>query len=546
MRNHDLQRMRQQVDEAGAPEHRLRMADSVRVALDQDLGRLRDTLAVYTTLFRRKLEVWTGRLEPHISRPFALPEETRTARQYGWYGLVCLAIEAVLAGWIFFRMGIMPWFGAVFALLMGVVCEGIVHHGLNNVDRPRETLRKIRDWVLTPGAILFVPSLIVLLLARIAEGVLAVQFLTGFNIALWLCSASVLILAAAFLAAREVLLWSQRDTETYEALNAEEAQTRAFRNQIEGEYQELASTIGRLRASPADGHSSHDQPQSVPSSSDGSFTLPIVLILLGLLSSTACTVNAPVEGGAKLPQNVAPLIEYDLDIYGDVSRSPDSTALSVVYRTLIPIQLVELAERWHIRRVATYRFGEDGWNCTQTFAVDLPRVIRPKPLNSSGSEIAALFPNLTQAVQEDQAQQLARQEEQARQTYRAQLRNALGRLDASGLLPIANSPEPPCTDLVGLGRRVTLVPGARPKLTLVITDGRETCARRMAPIPRPTGNVGPVVVVLVPPRKRNGRAYQAFEASKTDILRVMPWCEVIPHFDTEYNRAFSRASEKTQ
>jgi hypothetical protein len=81
-------------------------------------------------------------------------------------------------------------------------------------------------------------------------------------------------------------------------------------------------------------------------------------------------------------------------------------------------------------------------------------------------------------------------------------------------------------------------------LQIVATDGGENYTTQLQPVQVPTGRVA-LVVVLIPesPTEQKVRTlgYQQFEQRKARIIAAVPWAEVIPYFDTDYNLAFEKA-----
>ena len=553
MKDRTLQRKLRNFSETGSPGDRINFLELDTPLLDQDIRRLTEIKDARKLHHQRTLETWYGTLSSPIRRPTAIPEHTRTAQKYFWSGIAGITAEGLLTAYIFGRMGMSAWWAIIVAVLIGLFVETIISFSLKNVDRPRETLRRIKHWIMVPSATVFFFSFILLLLARTIKGDLAVLLLPAFNVSLWTITIGLLGVVGACLAASEVWAWSKRDERGYDKLEKEETKTMAVRDKFNRELSALRSAMKTSVTTTAQRFSSATiagAPVGGSGRTNGRrFPLKnaIPVVLLALVPFLHACTSEPSKASTQQPAatrtSLVQIGESDFDIYVDASLSVEDSALEGYVRDLIA-QLPAVVERWKVLKVSVYTFGEDGWNCSLTYSRELPGL----PLSTSPKvdkgEVGALLPNIAESIDENEMNQREQKDRQVRRQYLDELKIALSGLTEKAFLPIPRSAEPRCTDLNGLFHRVATSSTSRPRLVLLLTDGEERCKRNLLRVAAPA-NLTAMLIALLPEKLEEQKvrklSFEHFEERKAQIAAAIPWARIVPFFDHDYDAAFSEA-----
>jgi hypothetical protein len=560
MKHNELRKFQRSLDEAGAPSKQTKLLEYLVPTLEQDIVRLTETKNARKLVFSHKLEIWWGRSIEKDIRPFAIPEAVRTGHVYLWAAVACLLFESLVAAMIFSGMDMSPWLGAVFAVVTGIILHGIVSLALNSLERPLETLRKVRHWVLAPSAIFFGISFVLLLLARTVTGEVAVQLLPAFNTSLWTITIGLVGMAGAFLAAREVLVWSQRDEREFNGLELEESRTKAFRDTALSHF--LTVTTGMSGSTRVEfseestTRTASNETSSFPSTGRptgfGTFSAVAALLLLLPLVNTSCSRGSSqtLEGTSRAadtltrPESVVVPAESELELDVDTSSSPDDDALKEFLQQL-RVKLPDIIERYNIVKVSVYAFNQDGWKARAAFSQDIPRLSVQQSPQTNAGEIGVL-PNISSAVDTHNESAKRQQSEEARRLRRVRIAELLEDLKVSALLPDSAGEEPPCTDLNGLLHRTSRSNSPRKRFVIIVTDGHETCGT-LTPPSRPPGSNVALVIVLIPEKPTQSDldiSYKQFNVRETELIEVAPWAVVVPYFQLVdgYEQVFEKAT----
>ena len=162
--------------------------------------------------------------------------------------------------------------------------------------------------------------------------------------------------------------------------------------------------------------------------------------------------------------------------------------------------------------------------------------------------------------------QRAEEEAATRRKYHQEVEQALSTIDNSALLPPADFPEPRCTDLNGLLRRIAETVGPKPSLVAMITDGADDCSPPLKPVPPPKSDLS-LVIILVPEKPKlravshpkpgkmqhaqqpvprqiepEELGHRQFETRKKQLANAIPWAIVVPYFQEDLSQAFAEAA----
>src|SRR5207253_9913984 len=110
--------------------------------------------------------------------------------------------------------------------------QGTYLHLVDDPERPRESIHRLRLRVSLPAIFGFLVSLAVGVLARYVQGALAVLLLPAFAFALWLVTLPLVILAASLFTVAHIQGWSARHEKQYRELDNEERASGAFRAEL--------------------------------------------------------------------------------------------------------------------------------------------------------------------------------------------------------------------------------------------------------------------------------------------------------------------------
>jgi uncharacterized protein YceK len=224
----------------------------------------------------------------------------------------------------------------------------------------------------------------------------------------------------------------------------------------------------------------------------------------------------------------------DLQVYLDWSISTESEPMKDFTRSLTD-NLPRIVEQYSVANFTAFQFGGDGWAPTKIASVDLP-AMRQADVGEAGDLIGKV-------KKEKEAETLNQ--------YRAQVRERLSSISAASLAPPADAPEPACTDLNGVFRRIVAARGKHRQVFMVVTDGHESCSKALRVLSVPSSAIALVVVLL--PEKSVGNVsslkYQQFDQRSAEIAQALPWAVVIPPFEdlsAAIGDAFAKVSDPKQ
>jgi hypothetical protein len=215
-----------------------------------------------------------------------------------------------------------------------------------------------------------------------------------------------------------------------------------------------------------------------------------------------------------------------LEVYMDWSLSAATQPLQQAVQALLTA-LPTMIESQRIQRLVLYQFGAHGWD-----AVEVARLDFPGQHAGAANEMGKLFGPVQEA-----------QTAQAQTQYHNQLQTALQTLPVSSFLPPADFPEPPCTDLAGLLRRLAAEQSAARRINVVITDGHDTCQKEL---PSVGTLAAPTVVILLPEAEQSETPTPSdlqFSLRQEAIAQAVPSAVIVPYFH-DLAEAIANASRK--
>jgi hypothetical protein len=520
-----LKALRRRIDEAGLQDRQRAILAAVSV-LVYWMNHLDQKKAALRMLFHRKLEAWWSSPAPVDYIPFAIPDDRRASRLYLLAAIACITFETLLGAWISVTLGLPWWSGALVAVLAAVIFDGGFSLAFRQADRPKETLGKIKRWLLVPSLVGFGLSFLFLLLSRTVSGPIALSLLPIFSTALWTTTLSLLLMGGALFAATHIVDWSSKMSRDYHALDAEQANMKLLHDEFLNDLNPPTSSATGQSSPPADSSDSTPTQRSFALAR----VLP-VLLLAGLLS--VCVSCGKASPAPTVSDHGS--VERELETYLDDSKSLSDDA-GTVMRNLVA-HLLEIAEAWNVTHLRFYRFGRDGWRAEERLKVDLPQLKLPTSHPAGSSELDDLG-NIRRAKEARAAEDKAK----AREKYREDVRRTLASVE-SDLLALSDPAEPPCTDINGVLRRIALASSAKPRLVILITDGVENCSSAIQPVARPEGDIR-LVIILVPERpeeaKGSQRGYDQFAARSAQLSAAVPWAKVVPHFSEDLSHVFEQ------
>ncbi|HMZ22496.1 MAG TPA: hypothetical protein PLD20_31485, partial [Blastocatellia bacterium] len=471
----------------GDPDVRRGYVEEAKVALRQDLLRLRDKAESQCREFAALLAAWTSRRTDEAMRPVAIEQDLRETRLLSVIAWLLTATELAVT----FFLSLVFAISAPFLFLLALVAIFALKAGLlsiwRNPRQPQQTRRRLRRYVIAPSLAVTLMSLAVLFLARSA-GLLALLLLPLINLAIFSLSMGVLGLAAGLFALAYLMSWSRHAERRFNALEREAVETRRVLQQVERVAEELSATetlTGTASFVPSTASSavsaalgataSASSLQSFSSSGaragaalleqrrarggvgKGAGGFVSWLVLMAALSGGGCKLPEVGQGVAasatpavSVPPTSADVAAVDsvmVEIWLDWSLSAEDQPYGEAVRSLIAA-LPGIAAEHNVSRVAAYRFGDRGWSATEVFTIELPL-----PQSAAMDEGTAIYGNVRRA-----------QDEEARRERLEELRKRLAVATPERLLP-AGVPEPPCTDVRGVLTRVAETP--RPQRRLV-------------------------------------------------------------------------------
>jgi hypothetical protein len=551
MNSKEIKKARHTLEDAGTVADRQGARSFIVEKLRSDAEVLGKRILVVVEEYRSFVATWLTVELPAETKPVALSDDSDKRRKYLMAGILALLVEMGLAGAIFALRGVPWWIGALGALGLTLVLDAALHIVLfGKTQRPKESLRKLKRYVIAPAFAGLLLAVALVVLARYVEGTAAVKFLVLFSLALWLLTMSFMVLAAALFCAAHLYGTTERLERKYLTLEYEERITKAFLAELE-----VTSRSDGARALPSSAEVAtpvagvDGRPTARPVGSRVFESVGTLLPILALIILGAC--SSPQAGAT--PQGGRPTA-----IAATTQGQPETAAQASVCEVIIDGSgsVVGLEEVWkHVREelpmvvetlgcisLAVSSFNVDGWLLTPLKELQLPVLEVPEQQRTSSEWMS--FTNFRDAVAQEEERRLSR----ARQAHSTSVREALRALEG----PILGSgDESPGSDVVGVLRRLSQVRDNRPRYVLLITDGADTRYRRFPAIPAPSGNVH-VLVLLAPAKPNDARftfgkalpASEQWEVKSKDLKRAVPWAKVVPYFSTGLAQQFG--SSKTQ
>jgi hypothetical protein len=315
------------------------------------------------------------------------------------------------------------------------------------------------------------------------------------------------IIAAALFVLAGLYGWSRRLTDEYRALEQAERDVTELHNHCTRTLAGLPAAAPPTRSAP-----------TTALARVGT----VILLTVTLLGGAAC--NGQAQASAPLPVTIpstppaaAPSAaggELWLDDTISIDQRDRPIAVEAVLATVTDLFRQQQIDRW-----AIFGFGDEPWREAPFHQVTLARW--QPPACDPPSEASKIF-----KVHQDDAACRARVQA-AEQAYREQLRAQLAETQQA----IADHQLRParCTNLGDLLLRVSQTPGRR--LTVIVSDGAETCRSTGLPRVAPPSADAHVVFVLIGSAPRAGHIAPPlgtqFGARRDTLLRAAPWLRIV-------------------
>lgn len=218
-------------------------------------------------------------------------------------------------------------------------------------------------------------------------------------------------------------------------------------------------------------------------------------------------------------------LEVDFDWSGSADRE-SMKEFSQSFIDLIPV----IVEQYLVSNFTARQFGKDGWNAPKIASIDFP-LLQQADVGEAGSLMGKV-------KKEKEVEMLTR--------HRSRIREHLSGIDAEKLTAPADLPEPVCTDLNGVLRRMAVSSGKLRRIFIVVTDGHESCTDSIAPLNPLSGGSALVVVLLPEESQANVRTlnYEQYEKRSAEFRRALPWAVIIPPFE-DLSKAIAEARVKS-
>lgn len=511
----------------GTPEWRGQKMQEALGSLQRDLERLRHDGAQQGEEYKRHWQAWQGERLHSVTKPRAILSDLRLARLAQGMAYLLTAGELVLACFLGLMFGTNPGFLVLLALAAVIAPKSLllIWH---NETQPQLTKQRLKNWVLIPSLLTVIVAINLLFLARSVLGALALVLLPFFSGAFYLLALGAVGLSSGLFAMAFLLSWSQHAEKKFKATEQEALATERTLRQVQEIQREFHSADKQTMPLAAGmpwpaAQQEYGLVAPLPRATTAHVQRSLAaLLLVGALWSVGCHTTA--DNATVLA--AAPVVETpitSLDIYVDWSLSAAAQPLIQTVQTLLA-GLSALAEKHRVQQVTVYQFGPSGWD-----AVEVTRLALPLRQSHTSNEAEQIFGQMKQA-----------QTQQAQAAYHAQLQAALQTLTPASFLPPADFPEPPCTDLSGLFRRLASAHHAEQVINLVLTDGHDSCQPTLAQVRAPSAAT---VVILLPEQQRNDAPMPSdvqFEVRQEAIAQALPHALIVPYFG-ELNAAIAKA-----
>ena len=153
MKGKSIERSRLAFGHAGTMADREQIRAQTLAQLANDVDSLKEAKHAVRTDFRRQLERWRTEAVPEETPVAEIPSEMHEARVYRLTAVFALLCEVGLAAWVFSRLGVPWWLGALSAAGITFTLHGVLLHLFHNAERPKETVYRIKRFVSTPATI---------------------------------------------------------------------------------------------------------------------------------------------------------------------------------------------------------------------------------------------------------------------------------------------------------------------------------------------------------------------------------------------------------
>lgn len=504
----------------------------VFTALDRvqkDLGQMRTELRERCLQYWHERKSWGIEVQAFAVPPTPLAAQLRQANLCFTGALSAAVIEVLITGFFAQRNSVSPWLPMLLALLLPLVLKTALATFLYDEERPSETLRRLRLYVLGPSLALFTLAVILLFTARIAGPALPLLLLPLLNLAPLALGIGCLGAASSLFAQWHLLAWSNAAVRAYRQLEAEEMNTSELERHLLLQQQKLRAQYEKLRI--------QQQMQRLAAPA-----LLLLVLTQGGCETRLQSMNAP-------PASIAPAATPaagpggSLLVINDGSISVNPETRQVAAHNLLR-RLPELVEANRVTSFEAIAFAQRGWDCEPFITLLLPQ--KPGPISvapsTAGSEFELFGGGLNLAISrhaEDDAQE---QYQSATQHYRAEVRADLAVVTADRLLNAAPCGSHDRTDLNGVLARVAQLPNdGRRRLVFLITDGVDTRTGRLEAIAHPAADIR--LLVILTSSLTGRRADQEYKLRSALLLKACPWAIVMPYFKDDYQQTLDQVAQ---
>ncbi|MFN7949865.1 MAG: hypothetical protein U0Z53_31240 [Blastocatellia bacterium] len=460
--------------------------------------------------FHRTREAWEGRYFHEDLTPYAIAHDVEEGRKVRLYAWIAVAAELGLTFFMAVTFSVPALFALALAVIAIYVTKGLLMSLWSNRLEPHEQIRRLRKFIIAPFGLLLLLSLGVMLLAQRGTGALLLMIAGLLNLSLFGIGFSLLLVAAGLLCYAEAVLWSQRAERRYQQTYAEFTEANKVDEQIQRVIQELTPPVPPV-PQPATATPDFVNSEGKPPQRAKALMRIAPFLLCATLLNTACegVVTSKSQSAVITP----PPTDLQIIVDGSLSTHPQVLADSAKH---LAGELPELAAAHHVIHLSAYLFGRDGWAATQTLELDLP-----SPAQHQSGEPEQILGQLREAERAAVQQQ-----------YRAELRARLQSVTAVRLLPLADTPEPPCTDLNGVLARLSETRSKHRCLVILLTDGHESCASGLRQFKLPPATQ--LVIVLLPddPHTLGGQTQAAlFALRKQQLQQAVAQAVIVTPFE---------------
>ena len=524
MHYHEIEKARRRLRHAGTVEDRAQFRQSMIARLHDDIEVLGHRKDAVQQDFRKRLATWETRTVPEQAPVLANPTDAHDSRLYRLTGWIALLCETGLAAWIFMRLGVPAWIGALAAFGITFTLHGVFLYVFEDEERPKETAYRIKRYAAIPAIIGFVIAVAGGALARYVTGKMAYVLLPLFSFSLWLGTLSLIVLAASLFTIAHLRGWALRHEKQFRGIDDACRASKAFLDQLETEERQ---------SNPSENKPRMLLPEAV---SQGKHSIS-AMILLGvlLLANAACATLVSDDSGSddsSVPKAISP--EADLQVFIDWSGSCVRPALDEAWMT-VQAELPTIIEQYRIGKLIIWSFDQDGWCPKRNAELELPVPMTAERPKVDGGEWES-FSNIRDAVREVEDREWEKRQAVVMDQYRHELGKTLTPLESAQILPDAKY-STPRSDIVGLFERISAMHDRRPQYVIVLTDMADTRRRVWPKLETPKIDVH--ALVLVVPAQASDAVLtlgkplsgpEQFEARQHQIQEAASWVTLAPYF----------------